>query len=103
MDENPKKAASYGKKYRDKRRRQLIDAYGGICSCCGESRYEFMALDHKFNDGNKERKQFSKRTLHNNIRKKGYPKDRYQLLCHNCNAAKSLYGICPHDRERINQ
>jgi hypothetical protein len=29
----------------------------------------------------------------------GFPKDRYQLLCWNCNVAKGKYGQCPHRRD----
>jgi hypothetical protein len=29
--------------------------------------------------------------------KQGFPnKDRYQVLCYNCNCAKDKNGICPH-------
>lgn len=30
------------------------------------------------------------------LKEKGFPKDRYQCLCMNCNAAKYYRGICPH-------
>ena len=29
--------------------------------------------------------------------KENVPRD-LQILCHNCNAAKQIYGICPHSR-----
>ena len=35
------------------------------------------------------------------LKKLGYPKDGYQLLCHNCNCAKGWYGACPHTEERV--
>lgn len=33
-----------------KTRKQALDHYGGKCECCGETRYEFLQLDHI--DGN---------------------------------------------------
>jgi hypothetical protein len=34
------------------------------------------------------------------VKAAGYPKDRYQLLCHNCNMAKGFYGLCPHQEQK---
>jgi hypothetical protein len=34
------------------------------------------------------------------VRSLGFPKDLYQLLCHNCNQAKAWYGACPHQLKR---
>jgi hypothetical protein len=30
----------------------------------------------------------------------GYPTDNYQVLCFNCNCAKAIYGICPHQLDK---
>ena len=38
-------------------RTRLVAAYGGICECCGEDEFEFLALDHKFGGGAEERKR----------------------------------------------
>jgi hypothetical protein len=27
-------------------RREALAAYGGCCECCGEQRFEFLAIDH---------------------------------------------------------
>ena len=78
----------------------VIDAYGGKCVCCGEDAYEFMTIDHKHNDGYVDRKWGRGTNLYKFLRRLGYPKDRFQLLCWNCNCAKGKYGYCPHEVEQ---
>lgn len=86
-----------------KLREQVINEYGGKCQCCGEARFEFLAIDHIFEDGAKERLETGKRSaeFHRWLRDQGFPKGRHQVLCHNCNQAKSWYGECPHEREKL--
>ena len=76
----------------------MIAAYGGRCACCGESASQFLAIDHTNGDGAKERRETGLigTKLYKWLRKNGYPKDRYRLLCHNCNMARGLYKFCPH-------
>lgn len=78
-------------------RNEVLNAYGNACACCGETEPCFLAVDHIFNDGAKHRQNIG-RNLYRWLRNNNFPKDRFQLLCHNCNAAKSLYGICPHQK-----
>lgn len=96
-------------KSKRKLRLDLVLGYGGKCECCSESRIEFLQLDHKFNDGAEERRLMSRNPkdksnaiykLHRRLRRQGFPRDRYQLLCANCNWAKGMYGLCPHEKER---
>jgi hypothetical protein len=83
--------------YRMQRRRELIDAYGGKCACCGEHRLEFLAIDHPDNDGAEHRRiAGSGERMHLWLRKHGFPPG-YRVLCHNCNCAFGFYGGCPHD------
>lgn len=86
--------------YQKERRAKAIAAYGGKCACCGEDEPTFLAIDHIFDDGADERRAQNMKggnTLLGYLERAGYPKDRYQLLCHNCNFAKRL-GACPHKR-----
>jgi hypothetical protein len=81
-------------------------AYGNKCACppCGETIPQFLTIDHKNNDGNKQRlKLFGRnrggaaQTLYRYIIKNGFPSD-LQLLCYNCNNGKRWNnGICPHN------
>jgi hypothetical protein len=83
-----------------KARTDVLDAYGGKCKCCGETTPEFLGIDHIHGDGAHDRKVLgmSGVTLYRKLRREGYPTDRFQLLCHNCNQAKGYYGQCPHAR-----
>lgn len=80
---------------------EALDALGGRCACCGENRFEFLAIDHIHNDGKADRAlKGSGRTFHRRLKEDGYPRDRYRVLCHNCNLARAFYGCCPHEAER---
>lgn len=79
-----------------KTRRAIIKAYGGRCECCGETTYEFLAIDHKDGGGTKERKLKGSVTIRE-ITLKELP-STLRVLCHNCNSAKGFYGYCPHEK-----
>ena len=86
------------KLYFRKLRKETLDKYGGKCICCGEKKFEFLAFDHKNNDGGKFRKSVGAGTTTVQwIIKNNYP-TLFQILCHNCNQAKGYYGSCPHQR-----
>jgi 5-methylcytosine-specific restriction endonuclease McrA len=72
-----------------------IAAYGGKCACCGESRSEFLTLDH-INGRATEPYRIAGQKAWARLKARGWPKDNYQLLCFNCNCAKGIYGRCPH-------
>jgi hypothetical protein len=40
------------------------------------------------------------RAMYLHLIRSRFPRDKYRLLCHNCNMAFGLYGYCPHERER---
>lgn len=89
-------------KYRQSIRQQMINAYGDACACCGETEPHFLAVDHINNDGAAHRRAggYTGTAMYLWLRRNGFPKDRFQLLCHNCNVAKGLYGVCPHKKLR---
>lgn len=78
-----------------------IDAYGGVCACCGEARREFLNIDHVNSDGARHREEDSSAgNIYFWLAKNGYPQDgRFQVLCWNCNCAKGVRGGCPHLNE----
>ncbi len=87
----------YARDYDRRTRIKAIERYGGVCACCGEHRYVFLALDHiHHGKGNPAPKGGV--SLHVRLRREGYPKG-IQVLCHNCNAAKSILGYCIHEQE----
>ena len=71
------------------------------CACCGESEIDFLALDHINGGGGKHRKEVGRGYRFIRwLQKNNYP-DGFQVLCHNCNQAKSYYDGCPHMRRGI--
>ena len=90
-------------------RRQLkqtvLDAYGGVCACCGESTYEFLTIDHMNGDGAVHRRLLGcvggrSHKVYQHIINQGFPPD-FRVLCFNCNSARGFYGYCPHHPEDL--
>lgn len=74
-------------------RLEMIEAYGGKCSLCGEAHQEFMTIDHINGDGAQHRRSLggsdqSGSTFYALLRRLGYPQDKYRLLCSNCNSGR---------------
>lgn len=84
-------------------RRSVIEGYGARCNCCGESRYEFLTLDHVDGRGAQDRRENGSnardvQSIYRRVFRAGFPPG-YQVLCYNCNCAKHIYKECPHRRE----
>jgi phosphatidate phosphatase PAH1 len=107
---NKESIKEYQKKYRQENKKKLttqklmslhkkIDlvfkAYNNICGCCGEKERKFLTIDH-INGRDKERSRKTGLRMYEQVLSEGCPKDRYALLCFNCNCAKDIYGSCPH-------
>lgn len=87
--------------YHMKFKREVFAEYGGKCECCGENRIEFLCIDHKNGDGKQDRldnKIGGGVKIYFWLRKHNYPKEKYRVLCQNCNASYGAYGYCPHHR-----
>lgn len=94
---NPEWARERARAESRKLRNDILAGYGGRCVCCGEDTPEFLALDHINGGGGIHRRQVGGNTpIYRDVRRRGFPKDEFQLLCHNCNTAKGMYGSCPH-------
>lgn len=88
------------KSYHIRLKEIIFDAYGPECKCCGEKNKEFLCIDHIEGGGCKERKKGpGPRGVFHKIIKEGFPKDKYQILCHNCNMSLGFHGYCPHHPE----
>lgn len=77
-----------------------LAAYGNRCACCGETRPEFLSIDHVNNDGAAHRREIGSGNLPAWLRAHNYPAG-FQVLCYNCNMAKAFFGSCPHSRNEI--
>lgn len=77
-------------------KKQVMDGYGGKCSCCGEEELIFLNIDHVYENGSIERKNGIKgNVMYRKLRDENFPPG-YQVLCFNCNFAKHHLGKCPH-------
>ena len=81
-------------------KKACIEAYGGKCSCCGESLLPFLTIDHCEGGGNNHRKELFKHNvgglhMYRWLKRNNYPAG-YAVLCMNCNWAKRYGGVCPH-------
>lgn len=76
---------------------QVLQAYGGKCECCGETRWPLLTIEHKRNDGSKDRRNnFYKRLI-----ERGCPKNLgLGVLCYNCNCSRGHFDTCPHKDPR---
>ena len=80
---------------------EVIDAYGGKCKCCGETRREFLSIDHIDGNGNKQKREIGVRDsagLYRWLRQNNYP-EGFQVLCFNCNMGKRNYSVCPYNEK----
>lgn len=89
----------------DKRKQQgvelkseVIKEYGNECACCGEANINFLTIDHVNDNGAVERQVHgSGFSFYRALKRMGYPKDGYRVLCFNCNCGRRITGgICPH-------
>jgi hypothetical protein len=76
---------------------KVMEAYGNKCICCNETTIEFLTIDY-INNNSANNKKISGGKLYRWLIKNNFPKDNYQLLCYNCNCAKSFLGYCPHNK-----
>lgn len=81
-------------------RLEVVSEYGGKCECCGEMSVEFLTIDHIKGGGTKHREEIGSNSMYKFLKKNGFPKDDYRLLCFNCNCARGSFGYCPHQKER---
>lgn len=85
-------------KYRARLRKEMIAAYGGKCSCCNETDPVVLVLDHINDDAPVDRIINNHKggyRMYADLRRRGWPKDNHQLLCHNCNFRKEYYRRNP--------
>jgi hypothetical protein len=72
--------------YHRKIKKKLFDRMGGQCIKCGFSDYRVLQVDHINGRGKKDRLGTHQLYLH--ILKDNLWKEKYQLLCANCNQIK---------------
>lgn len=84
-------------------RAKVFEGYGNKCNCLGCTVEEpwFLQIDHVFNNGAAHKRAIGDGLpMYKWIIENNYP-DSIQLLCANCNWSKGIYGVCPHEVQRI--
>src|SRR6266496_3442368 len=63
-------------------RREVLDHYGGVCVCCGETQLAFLSLDHKNGGGTRHRRELGLRGsgVWAWAKREGFP-DMFQVMC----------------------
>jgi hypothetical protein len=82
---------------RKQERDKVLEHYGRKCSCskCPETKEEFLTIDHIQGKGHRHRKKIGGH-INKWLIKNNFPLG-FQVLCFNCNSAKGIYGMCPHE------
>lgn len=75
----------------------MLEHYGKVCACCGESDPRFLTIDHIEGRSIEELKgKSSGYHLYSRLKREGFP-GGFQTLCFNCNHGRWINGgICPH-------
>jgi len=92
-----KREGNRNKATRKKEKIAVVEKYGRVCQCCGESNYKFLTIDHVNNDGGKEseRKNIYRYLVNIPVR------SDLRLLCYNCNLGRAHNGgVCPHEEKQ---
>ena len=104
LEHRRKYSRDFARESHRKRRRLVLEHYGKRCMCCGETEEAFLTVDHVHGGGNEHRRQLGHGKIVGSSRfyaylvREGFPAG-FQLLCHNCNFAKSHNpGGCPHGK-----
>lgn len=81
-------------------RDELLAAYGGKCNCarCPETNPAFLTLEHVNGTGKAHRAKVGSHA-YADLRRRGFPRDGYTLLCWNCNAMTRFGRTCPHEED----
>ena len=106
--DNRKKLNQNSRYYNEDMRFEVLLAYSKrhsnsdipCCRCCGENTdIRFLAVDHIEGRAHlpKEQKNLVGDHLISWLNRNNCP-EGYQILCHNCNSAKGMFGKCPHEK-----
>lgn len=81
---------------------EMIAAYGGSCSCCGESAFQLLTIDHVYHDGKRHRAAKGE-NVYADLKQREWPQDGFRLLCMNCNWGTRFGAPCPHVERRLSE
>jgi hypothetical protein len=98
LERNRKKSRENAKRYFDALREEVLNAYGNMCKCCGETEKVFLSIDHINGGGNAHRKAVggSSHQIYLWLKRFNFPQNDFRCLCMNCQIGYARNGICPH-------
>lgn len=82
-------------------RDSVIEKYGAVCTCCGQTDKRVLTIDHVNNNGASHRKSVGSTTVFYKFLRDNSVLPEFTVLCRNCNCAKGMTGrngICPHQK-----
>lgn len=97
LNKYPDRRGASLRRYRIRLKADAINGLGGKCECCREDRIEFLSVDHIHGRG----KTLKTQTGANSyivVIKEGFPRDKFRVLCYNCNLSFGFLGYCPHQK-----
>jgi len=90
-----------------KLKKPIFDTLGYSCAFCEEKNVNVLTIDHKNNDGAKDRRGRDCNAPFRDLRDAGYPEDKikekYQILCCNCNFSKNRRVYLDLPEEQLNR
>lgn len=91
---------------------RILDHYGPMCACCGETNRLFLTVDHINNDGHKHRRKPGRgggaasgvtnnwERIRKAVSRGTWPTD-IRILCYNCNCGRARNGgVCPREARK---
>lgn len=85
------------KKRDQKVKQQVMDGYGGKCSCCGEDRLPFLTVEHTWHNGKADREAIPSSMWYRYLLRSHLPQNLgLTIFCMNCQLATKNSSICPH-------
>lgn len=74
---------------------------GGVCACCGAADPLVLTVDHVKGGGTAHYKRRGVYGALIDVKRSGYDRRLYRLLCFNCNCGRArVGGVCPHESKR---
>lgn len=108
-EENPERSrqlnSESARRSHERVKREVVNAYGGKCTCCDEGDIHFLTIEHVTPEASKRHRYPNGRRISGTkllriIIAEGFPED-ITILCHNCNCSRGQYGGCPHQRDFV--
>lgn len=90
----------YWRKKHQQFKLEMLEAFGKVCECCGETEITFLTLDHIHGGGAKHRKAVGQAKILRQLRDAGWPKEGYRILCMNCQFGYMHGRTCPHQLKK---